>query len=111
MYIPYTSVFCLFVFFFTLEKVAARSKGGTLTEAKISRGRETLRLRNKGPATVEEMVRLFCGFSIAQPSSTQFNLPTVLKVTQGGKIHVTNLVGRTMKTVFCKEKCLHKIEG
>ncbi|OXB67041.1 UNVERIFIED_CONTAM: hypothetical protein H355_012981 [Colinus virginianus] len=40
----------------SFEKVAARSKGGTLTEAKISRGRETLRLRNKGPATVEEML-------------------------------------------------------
>lgn len=68
-------VCCLFVFFLTLEKVAARSKGGTLTEAKIARGRETLRLRNKGPATVEEMVWLFCGFSIVQSSSTQFSLP------------------------------------
>ncbi|NXL85728.1 GIPC1 protein, partial [Alectura lathami] len=37
------------------ERVEPRSKGGTLTEAKISRGRETLRLRTKGPATVEEM--------------------------------------------------------
>ncbi|XP_014794489.1 PREDICTED: PDZ domain-containing protein GIPC2 [Calidris pugnax] len=37
------------------EKLEARSKGGTLPEAKISRGRETLRLRTKGPATVEEM--------------------------------------------------------
>ncbi|NXT82996.1 GIPC2 protein, partial [Zapornia atra] len=37
------------------EKLEPRSKGGTLPEAKISRGRETLRLRTKGPATVEEM--------------------------------------------------------
>ncbi|KFQ84580.1 PDZ domain-containing protein GIPC1, partial [Phoenicopterus ruber ruber] len=37
------------------EKLESRSKGGTLPEAKISRGRETLRLRTKGPATVEEM--------------------------------------------------------
>ncbi|KAM6124352.1 PDZ domain-containing protein GIPC2 [Pterocles gutturalis] len=38
----------------TFEKLEPRSKGGTLPEAKISRGRETLRLRTKGPATVEE---------------------------------------------------------
>ncbi|XP_026709452.1 PDZ domain-containing protein GIPC2 [Athene cunicularia] len=37
------------------EKLEPRSKGVTLAEAKISRGRETLRLRTKGPATVEEM--------------------------------------------------------
>ncbi|NXQ84623.1 GIPC2 protein, partial [Nyctibius grandis] len=37
------------------EKLEPRSKGGTLPAAKISRGRETLRLRTKGPATVEEM--------------------------------------------------------
>ncbi|XP_074732460.1 PDZ domain-containing protein GIPC2 [Strix uralensis] len=37
------------------EKLEPRSKGVTLPEAKISRGRETLRLRTKGPATVEEM--------------------------------------------------------
>ncbi|NXU94236.1 GIPC2 protein, partial [Xiphorhynchus elegans] len=37
------------------EKLGPRSKGGTLPEAKISKGRETLRLRTKGPATVEEM--------------------------------------------------------
>ncbi|KFO74665.1 PDZ domain-containing protein GIPC1, partial [Cuculus canorus] len=37
------------------EKLEPRSKGGTLTTAKVSRGRETLRLRTKGPATVEEM--------------------------------------------------------
>ncbi|XP_064003929.1 PDZ domain-containing protein GIPC2 [Pogoniulus pusillus] len=37
------------------EKLEPRSKGGTLPEAKISKGRETLRLRTKGPATVEEM--------------------------------------------------------
>ncbi|XP_037260809.1 PDZ domain-containing protein GIPC2 [Falco biarmicus] len=37
------------------EKLEPRSKAGSLPEAKISRGRETLRLRTKGPATVEEM--------------------------------------------------------
>ncbi|NXH09329.1 GIPC2 protein, partial [Bucco capensis] len=37
------------------EKLEPRSKVRTLPEAKISRGRETLRLRTKGPATVEEM--------------------------------------------------------
>ncbi|NXD19044.1 GIPC2 protein, partial [Spelaeornis formosus] len=37
------------------EKLEPRSKGRTLSEAKISKGRETLRLRTKGPATVEEM--------------------------------------------------------
>ncbi|NXD79407.1 GIPC1 protein, partial [Halcyon senegalensis] len=37
------------------DKLEPRSKGGPLTETKISRGRETLRLRTKGPATVEEM--------------------------------------------------------
>ncbi|KAM6065973.1 PDZ domain-containing protein GIPC2 isoform 1-T1 [Chlamydotis macqueenii] len=37
------------------EKLEPRSQGGTLPQAKISRGRETLRLRTRGPATVEEM--------------------------------------------------------
>ncbi|NXM79692.1 GIPC1 protein, partial [Oenanthe oenanthe] len=37
------------------EKLEPRSKGRTVSEAKISKGRETLRLRTKGPATVEEM--------------------------------------------------------
>ncbi|XP_069718959.1 PDZ domain-containing protein GIPC2 [Phaenicophaeus curvirostris] len=37
------------------EKLEPRSKSGTQATAKISRGRETLRLRTKGPATVEEM--------------------------------------------------------
>ncbi|XP_067157113.1 PDZ domain-containing protein GIPC2 [Apteryx mantelli] len=37
------------------EMLEPRSQGGSLSEAKISRGRETLRLRTKGPATVEEM--------------------------------------------------------
>lgn len=41
------------------EMIEPRSKGGTLVEGKISRGRETLRLRSKGPATVEEMVSLY----------------------------------------------------
>ncbi|NXK35271.1 GIPC1 protein, partial [Piprites chloris] len=37
------------------EKLEPRSKGGALPEAKISKGRETLRLRTKGCATVEQM--------------------------------------------------------
>ncbi|XP_067386771.1 PDZ domain-containing protein GIPC2 [Emydura macquarii macquarii] len=37
------------------EMIEPRLKSGTLSEAKISKGRETLRLRSKGPATVEEM--------------------------------------------------------
>uniref|UniRef100_A0A8C8RG39 GIPC PDZ domain containing family member 2 n=1 Tax=Pelusios castaneus TaxID=367368 RepID=A0A8C8RG39_9SAUR len=37
------------------EMIEPRLKTGTLSEAKISKGRETLRLRFKGPATVEEM--------------------------------------------------------
>ncbi|KFP66606.1 PDZ domain-containing protein GIPC1, partial [Cariama cristata] len=37
------------------EKLEPRSNSRTLQEAKISRGRETLRLRTKGSATVEEM--------------------------------------------------------
>ncbi|NXU56422.1 GIPC2 protein, partial [Turnix velox] len=37
------------------EKLEPRSKGVSLAEAKITRGRETLRLRTKGPATVEQM--------------------------------------------------------
>ncbi|KAI1236727.1 hypothetical protein IHE44_0014980 [Lamprotornis superbus] len=38
------------------EKLEPRSKGRTVPEAKISKGRETLRLRTKGPATVEEVL-------------------------------------------------------
>ncbi|CAM5162256.1 unnamed protein product [Natator depressus] len=37
------------------EMIEPRLKSGTLSEAKISKGRETLRLRFKGPATVEEV--------------------------------------------------------
>uniref|UniRef100_A0A8C3SYQ5 GIPC PDZ domain containing family member 2 n=1 Tax=Chelydra serpentina TaxID=8475 RepID=A0A8C3SYQ5_CHESE len=37
------------------EMIEPRLKSGTLSEAKISKGRETLRLRSKGPATVEEV--------------------------------------------------------
>ncbi|XP_025057434.1 PDZ domain-containing protein GIPC2 [Alligator sinensis] len=37
------------------EMIEPRLKGGNLSETKISRGRETLRLRSKGPATLEEM--------------------------------------------------------
>ncbi|XP_064372123.1 PDZ domain-containing protein GIPC2 [Dromaius novaehollandiae] len=37
------------------EMLEPRSQGRTLPEAKISKGKETLRLRTKGPATVEEM--------------------------------------------------------
>uniref|UniRef100_A0ABM5G8F5 PDZ domain-containing protein GIPC2 n=1 Tax=Pogona vitticeps TaxID=103695 RepID=A0ABM5G8F5_9SAUR len=44
----------------SFEMIEPRSKVGSLTEesfteGKISRGRETLRLRSKGPATIEEM--------------------------------------------------------
>ncbi|XP_066479976.1 PDZ domain-containing protein GIPC2 [Tiliqua scincoides] len=39
----------------SFEMIEPRSKGGSFAEGKISRGRETLRLRSKGPATVEEM--------------------------------------------------------
>lgn len=39
--------------------IEPRLKGGNLSETKISRGRETLRLRSKGPATLEEMVCLY----------------------------------------------------
>ncbi|XP_053894230.1 PDZ domain-containing protein GIPC2 isoform X1 [Malaclemys terrapin pileata] len=37
------------------EMIEPRLKSGTLSEAKISKGRETLRLRSKGPAVVEEV--------------------------------------------------------
>ncbi|XP_056388589.1 PDZ domain-containing protein GIPC2 [Hyla sarda] len=41
------------------EMIEPRSRGGKTTEGKISTGRETLRLRSKGPATVEEMPSAF----------------------------------------------------
>lgn len=41
------------------EMIEPRSRGGKTTEGKISTGRETLRLRSKGPATVEEMPTAF----------------------------------------------------
>ncbi|KAM8930319.1 PDZ domain-containing protein GIPC2 [Pelodytes ibericus] len=41
------------------EMIEPRTKGGKTTEGKISTGRETLRLRSKGPATVEEMPTAF----------------------------------------------------
>uniref|UniRef100_A0A674IUF3 PDZ domain-containing protein n=1 Tax=Terrapene triunguis TaxID=2587831 RepID=A0A674IUF3_9SAUR len=37
------------------EMIEPRLKSGTLSEAKISKGRETLRLRSKGPAIVEKV--------------------------------------------------------
>ncbi|XP_074858837.1 PDZ domain-containing protein GIPC2 isoform X2 [Carettochelys insculpta] len=37
------------------DMIESRLKSGTLSEAKISKGRGTLRLRSKGPATVEEV--------------------------------------------------------
>lgn len=37
-------------------EIEPRSKAGKSSAGKISTGRETLRLRSKGPATVEEMV-------------------------------------------------------
>ncbi|KAH0618481.1 hypothetical protein JD844_017731 [Phrynosoma platyrhinos] len=39
----------------SFEMIEPRSKAGGFVEGKISRGKETLRLRSKGPATVEEM--------------------------------------------------------
>ncbi|KAM4641616.1 PDZ domain-containing protein GIPC2 isoform 1-T11 [Discoglossus pictus] len=41
------------------EMIEPRTRGGKTTEGKISTGRETLRLRSKGPATVEEMPSAF----------------------------------------------------
>ncbi|KAG9482965.1 PDZ domain-containing protein GIPC2 [Eleutherodactylus coqui] len=41
------------------EMIEPRSRGGKASEGKISSGRETLRLRSKGPATVEEMPTAF----------------------------------------------------
>ncbi|XP_077306528.1 PDZ domain-containing protein GIPC2 [Lithobates pipiens] len=41
------------------EMIEPRSRGGKTTDGKISTGRETLRLRSKGPATVEEMPTAF----------------------------------------------------
>ncbi|KAM9324100.1 PDZ domain-containing protein GIPC2 [Gastrophryne carolinensis] len=41
------------------EMIEPRSKGMKTTEGKISTGRETLRLRSKGPATLEEMPSAF----------------------------------------------------
>ncbi|XP_040216580.1 PDZ domain-containing protein GIPC2 [Rana temporaria] len=41
------------------EMIEPRSRGGKTTDGKISSGRETLRLRSKGPATVEEMPTAF----------------------------------------------------
>ncbi|KAM4721198.1 PDZ domain-containing protein GIPC2 [Rhinophrynus dorsalis] len=45
--------------FKAFEMIEPRSRGGKTTEGKISTGRETLRLRSKGPATVEEMPTAF----------------------------------------------------
>uniref|UniRef100_A0ACB8F4P4 PDZ domain-containing protein gipc2 n=1 Tax=Sphaerodactylus townsendi TaxID=933632 RepID=A0ACB8F4P4_9SAUR len=39
----------------SFDMIEPRSKGGSFAEGKIVRGKETLRLRSKGPATVEEM--------------------------------------------------------
>ncbi|XP_072275626.1 PDZ domain-containing protein GIPC2 [Pyxicephalus adspersus] len=41
------------------EMIEPRARGGKTTDGKISSGRETLRLRSKGPATVEEMPTAF----------------------------------------------------
>ena len=38
-------------------EIEPRSKAGKSSTEKIGTGRETLRLRSKGPATVEEVVR------------------------------------------------------
>ncbi|XP_015269742.1 PREDICTED: PDZ domain-containing protein GIPC2 [Gekko japonicus] len=39
----------------SFDMIEPRSKGGSFADGKITRGKETLRLRSKGPATVEEM--------------------------------------------------------
>nr|XP_030135400.1 PDZ domain-containing protein GIPC2 isoform X2 [Taeniopygia guttata] len=54
------------------ERLEPRSKGRTLSEAKISKGRETLRLRAKGPATVEEMLQQL--WKLEETRRTQMNL-------------------------------------
>ncbi|XP_018415366.1 PREDICTED: PDZ domain-containing protein GIPC2 [Nanorana parkeri] len=41
------------------EMIEPRSRAGKTTDGKISTGRETLRLRSKGPATVEEVPTAF----------------------------------------------------
>ncbi|KAG8555313.1 hypothetical protein GDO81_017666 [Engystomops pustulosus] len=43
----------------SFDMIEPRSKGGKTTEGKIASGRETLRLRSKGPATVEEVPTAF----------------------------------------------------
>lgn len=50
------------MFLHLAEMLEPRSRGGggkSSGEGKIGTGRETLRLRSKGPATVEEMVTVF----------------------------------------------------
>ncbi len=52
------------MFFHLAEMLEPRSRGGggggkSSGDGKIGTGRETLRLRSKGPATVEEMVTVF----------------------------------------------------
>ncbi|XP_053325186.1 PDZ domain-containing protein GIPC2 [Spea bombifrons] len=43
----------------SFEMIEPRTRGGKTSDGKISSGRETLRLRSRGPATVEEMPNAF----------------------------------------------------
>uniref|UniRef100_A0A8C5S1Y1 GIPC PDZ domain containing family member 2 n=1 Tax=Laticauda laticaudata TaxID=8630 RepID=A0A8C5S1Y1_LATLA len=54
----------------SFEIIEPRSKSGNFAEEKICRGRETLRLRAKGSATVEEMVTLFFLFPCLNLAAT-----------------------------------------
>lgn len=49
IYIPFP-IYCIFI------EIEPRSKAGNSSEGRIGTRRETLRLRPKGPATVEEVV-------------------------------------------------------
>lgn len=42
-----------------IEMLEPRSKGAKPVDGKIGTGKGTLRLRSKGPATLEEEVRIF----------------------------------------------------
>lgn len=46
-----------------IEMLEPRSKGAKASENKIGTGKGTLRLRSKGPATVEEEVRISYNFT------------------------------------------------
>lgn len=82
----------------SLEKLEPRSKGRTLSEAKISKGRETLRLRAKGPATVEEMV--WWGVPLSSLITQPLIYFSPRLISRKEKLHVTKLVGLKRTTEF-----------